>query len=561
MKTKQTAGTTAWLWKHVGRWRYGILVLCLLRILMALVGVAAPLAFRGAVDAATSGQGSTFLRVLLLYGALLLSQAALGALGYHLQGYITFRMEGYLRGNLFARLLRADQRALQRHTLGELNNHMGEDVAIVVSGLMETAPLGLYFTIQVAGAAAVLFLWDRTFLLLFLALLAVAGVVLTAVYRPLQKLYREARKQYDRVMTVQQDTLRNTLLIRSFLAFGTVEAAWHRRNEHWQAVRDRQNVYANTIYSGYTLLNDLGYLICLLWYGLGIIRGTVSYGMLAGALQLVSQLQSPMSSFGRLFSSWFAMRASAQRLQELYGIEQDPLPEAPSELPAMQRITLDHVTFAYEGTPVLEDISLTVERGDLVAIAGLSGAGKSTLFRLLLALYPPDSGQITVTLADGTVQPLTAAMRALFAYVPQGNDMLAGTICQAVAFRYHSTDFTPEERERIRWACRVACADEFVEALPEQYDARIGEDGTGFSEGQLQRLSVARALYRGAPVLLLDEATSALDVKVEQRLLEHLRALQDKTVLLITHDAQARQICTRTIYVENGKLREDTHET
>lgn len=292
----------------------------------------------------------------------------------------------------------------------------------------------------------------------------------------------------------------------------------------------------------------------------GILAGTVSYGTLAGALQLVGQLQSPMGSFGRIFSHYCALCTSAQRLQELYAIRQDPLPEQPATLPDVESITLDHVSFAYEGTPVLEDICLTVHRGDVIAIAGLSGAGKSTLFRLLLAFYPPDSGELRVTLADGSTQPLNAALRTLFAYVPQGNDMLAGSICQAVAFRYHSKTFTPEERARIRWACQVACADTFVEALPEQYDARIGEDGAGFSEGQLQRLSIARALYCGAPVLLLDEATSALDVEVEQKLLEHLRALRDKTVLLITHDAQARQICSRTIYVENGKLREASDE-
>lgn len=549
-----------WLWSHAGRYRYGALALCLLQVLMALAGVAAPLAFRAVVDAATGLRRSDFLWALAVYGLLLLTQTGLGTLGYALQGRTTYRMEGYLRGKLFARLLRADQRELQKHSLGELNNHINEDVAIVVSSLLEMLPQLLYLAVQVVGAAVVLFWWDRTFLLLFVVLLAVAGLVLTRVYRPLQALYRESRQKYDRVMTVQQDTLRNTLLIRSFSAFDTVEQAWRRRTEGWRVVRDRQNAYANTIYSGYTLLNDLGFLACLLWYGMGILAGTVSYGTLAGALQLVGQLQSPMGSFGRIFSHYCALCTSAQRLQELYAIRQDPLSEQPATLPDVESITLDHVSFAYEGTPVLEDICLTVHRGDVIAIAGLSGAGKSTLFRLLLAFYPPDSGELRVTLADGSTQPLNAALRTLFAYVPQGNDMLAGSICQAVAFRYHSKTFTPEERARIRWACQVACVDTFVEALPEQYDARIGEDGAGFSEGQLQRLSIARALYCGAPVLLLDEATSALDVEVEQKLLEHLRALRDKTVLLITHDAQARQICSRTIYVENGKLREASDE-
>ncbi len=157
--------------------------------------------------------------------------------------------------------------------------------------------------------------------------------------------------------------------------------------------------------------------------------------------------------------------------------------------------------------------------------------------------------------------PLSPATRQLFAYVPQGHSVIAGTIEQVVSFRYDQTAFSPEEKARIQAACQTACVDDFVDTLPNGYETPIGENGAGVSEGQLQRLAIARAIYYGAPVLLLDEATSALDEATERRVLENIRALKDRTVLTITHNTQALSICNRIVRVKDGKLYEERPET
>ena len=207
--------------------------------------------------------------------------------------------------------------------------------------------------------------------------------------------------------------------------------------------------------------------------------------------------------------------------------------------------------------PALQAVA-DLDAGALVAVDGRCGSGKSTLLKLLLALYSFRAGSVAVRDAQGVREPLSPATRNLFAYVPQGHSIIAGTIQQVVAFRYDKTDFTPEEQARIRQACEAACAGEFIQGLPGGYEARIGEGGVGVSEGQLQRLAIARALYYGAPILLLDEATSALDEATERRVLENIRALRDRTVLAVTHNPQALSICNRVVRVKEAKLYEET---
>lgn len=212
---------------------------------------------------------------------------------------------------------------------------------------------------------------------------------------------------------------------------------------------------------------------------------------------------------------------------------------------------------SYDALTVLEDVSLTIGQGDFIAFVGLSGAGKSTLLKVLLSLYHPTQGTVTVYDRNGTATPLSPALRGLFAYVPQGNAMMAGTIYQAVSFRYHQTSFTPEEQEQIRRACTVACAHDFIQALPRQYETSIGEGGVGLSEGQLQRLAIARAIFHQAPILLLDEATSALDEETERQVLSNIRSLRSHTVLIVTHKPEARSICNRVVRVEGTRLYEE----
>lgn len=556
-KKGQAARQLRWVWSRAGRCRYGLFLTALLQTASALNVLLVPLVFRALVDGAVGGRQGTFVFAFVGYAALSVFQTLLWSLQFHLNRRVDFQIEWSIRASLYEGLLHTEYGALRGRSLGELNSHLNSDVRIVTSGLMYLLPGVLSVLIRAGGAAVILFQWEPQFLALYGAVLAGAAVSLRFLRRPMKRLQKELRKSADAVQAVQQDTLGNTVVIRSFLAWNSAMAAWQGRMREMKESVYRQNRFSNLLHTGYRALSELGYLGCLLWFGGGLLEGRVSYGTLAAALQLVGQVQNPFGDLTRLASSWYSFQASAERLMEL-----DALPkETARPLPFRElgTIRLRGVCSGYDPEyPVLKGVSLEIRPGDCIGVVGESGAGKSTLLRLLLALCPVQAGTASVEDRAGTVYPLSPAVRGLFAYVPQGHSVIAGTIEQIVAFRYDETPFSPEEKGRIRAACALACADGFIGRLPQGYESRLGEDGAGVSEGQLQRLAIARAIYYGAPVLLLDEATSGLDAATERRLLANLRTLKDRTVLAVAHTPQALEICTRILRVKEATIYEET---
>ena len=229
-----------------------------------------------------------------------------------------------------------------------------------------------------------------------------------------------------------------------------------------------------------------------------------------------------------------AFPLSADEAQKLYG--------------NMEKIVLRDVCFTYRPTGeeempvVLNNLNLELRKGETVAFTGHSGCGKSTVLKLLMCMYPPGSGERLLVPADGTAEPLSGLHRRLFAFVPQGNALMNGSVRDVVCFAQ------PYDEKRLKRALAIACADEFVDDV----NMELGERGSGLSEGQMQRLSIARAIYSGAPILLLDESTSALDEATEKRLLENIRGMTDKTVVIVTHRKAALSICDRVIEFTQG---------
>ena len=298
------------------------------------------------------------------------------------------------------------------------------------------------------------------------------------------------------------------------------------------------------------------YLLAAGYCAWGILCGTVSYGTMTAMLQMVSILQSPFSGLGGYFTQWYAMLSSAERLMEAEQIAPDGDCQS-EDHEGFESIRLDSLVFSHVERVAGEDQSVTIHyrdhtfrRGEFIALAGPSGCGKSTLLKLLMGIYKPDSGRILLE-EQGDIRHLTAADRHLFAYVPQGNMLMSGTIRQILAF-YDESDMQREED--LRSALGIACALEFVDALPRGLDTMLGEHGAGLSEGQIQRIALARAIFSGRPILLLDEATSALDEQTEAQLLDNLKTMTHKTVLIVTHRPRACEICHRVIVMENSGI-------
>lgn len=430
-------------------------------------------------------------------------------------------------------------------------NFLTSDTGIVVGGVMEISQSLLAMLVKMAGAFAVLFLWDWRFAVFFVACGGCVMVFSAAFRKRSKRLHQEVQETYDHVWSFLQETLENISIIRSFQAESRAEKLLDRRIGKVWSARAKRNCFTNICYSGFYAAMDVGYLLGLLWCGWGILQGTVSYGTLIAVLQLVGQVQSPFERLSSMISQYNAMCSSVERLQRI-----DTMPEeyaAESDVDAgnvrvayeqMTDISIENLSFSYDATWVFRNAGLKIGKGEIVAFTGVSGIGKTTFLKLLMGIYTPESGIIRLNFSDGAFMECGAGTRLFFAYVPQGNCLLSGTIADAVSFLHTDSGYTDMEMKEIREACRIACADSFIHKLPEGYDTVIGERGIGLSEGQLQRLAIARAIYSGAPILLLDEATSALDEATERQVLLHLKNLTDRTVLIVTHRKAALEICS-----------------
>lgn len=554
--------TLRWIGQVCGKNLYGIGWLALASGVLSAVSVLSALIFKRIVDSATGGDRHTFLLYIGLYAGMFLFNTLVRVARYYYGETVSFSLEKGMKSRLYADLMDADFSSLSQKHTGELMNYFTGDVNIVIDDLLSLGPGLLSLAVRLIGAMAVLAAWDPRFCLLYIVA-GVASAAATTKLRPIMKrLQKNVRDEYDALCNYLQETLENIVMVRAFEAQPRARRRLERLMDTLRGARRKRSNFSNFCNTGFSALMDCGYLFALLWCGVRLLDGTLSYGTLTAVLYLVGMIQEPFASVSSYIPQYYAMCTSAERLKKLMELPKEsehsaPVPEKLTE--NFRALCVENVDFSYDRSPVLQNAQLRIERGEFIALTGRSGIGKSTLFKLLLALYRPGSGSVTVETADGCL-PVGAGTRGLFAYVPQGNFLISGSIYDCVRFLPEGSAPTEEEKARVRWACRVACAEDFILAMPRQYETQVGERGTGLSEGQAQRLAVARALYAGAPVLLLDESTSALDEALERDLLENIRALTDKTVLIVTHRRKALAVCDRVIRLENGRFAEGEAE-
>ena len=290
-----------------------------------------------------------------------------------------------------------------------------------------------------------------------------------------------------------------------------------------------------------------------MWSGVKLCTGSMSFGTLTAIMQLISQVQAPFTSLSGIVPQYYSMIASAERIIEIENLStskslNDKNINTEKVYSEMQELRFDNVSFGYGRDSVIENADFTIKKNDFTVISGISGIGKSTLFKLLVGVVPPDSGRIYIKCGDNEYG-IDKYMRGLFAYVPQGNMLFSGTIRDNIRFVNSSAGET-----EIMRAAEISCADKFINELPDGLDTVLLENGHGLSEGQIQRLAIARAVLSDAPILLLDEATSALDEKTEKQVLSNIRELKNKTCVIISHKAAAFEICDTELRIADKKI-------
>ncbi|MGN0476954.1 MAG: ABC transporter ATP-binding protein, partial [Ruminococcus sp.] len=289
------------------------------------------------------------------------------------------------------------------------------------------------------------------------------------------------------------------------------------------------------------------------WGAYNIVQGNITYGVLTEVISLITQIQGPISGLTGIFPTYFAATASAERIMEIENLPNekkinDNNLDVKKTYDNLVSIDFENITFSYDRDVILDNTSLSINKGDFVAIMGITGIGKSTLMKLLMSVFPIDGGSIYMTLNNGEKMYVDKNLRRMFAYVPQGNFLLSGTIRENLTF------VAPNATDEDIYRCLdLACAD-FMNDLPKGLETRLGERGVGLSEGQIQRLAIARALLTEAPILLLDECTSALDEETEKKLLTNLKMLKNKTCIIITHKKAALSICNKEVIIRDKKI-------
>ena len=561
-----------WLLCVTGKEKWLVGMLVLLQTLLSVTSIVFAFVLRRIINVAVAGAQMEFWISIILLVGILLFQTLLSAVNRFANEYAETVIENGFKQRLFSTLLNGRYASVTAVHSGEWINRLTSDTMVVAEGITQILPGMISMLVRLLGAlSAILWLEPRFFYILLPG--GIIMILLTYGFRKVLKRLHKDIQEADGVLRIfLQERLESLLIVRTFAKEKqTIAQAAELMRVH-KAARLKRSNFSNLCNTGFSGAMKGAYLLGIVFCGHGILTGTMIYGNLMAIIQLIGQVQSPFANITGFIPRYYAMLASAERLVEAENFERDGR-ELVSEKEIQefyckdfQAIHLKDVCFTYQPPVqteevqvmpiVLKHMDLSIRKGEYIAFTGYSGCGKSTVLKLLMCLYHPDSGELVLETLKGA-QTLTTEWRKLFAYVPQGNQLLSGSIREIVAFGDSQKE---KDEEGIYYALKIACADKFVRKLDKGLDTLLGEKGTGLSEGQMQRIAIARAVFSGHPILILDEATSALDEITAIKLLKNLRLMTDKTVLLVTHRTGQVGIFDKIISFSKEGIRESDVE-
>ena len=530
----------------------------------SVLGLGTSVVSKDLVDAVTGVNSLEIVRVAATYVGVGVAQIFINAVKSRLSLKVRLKVTNEIRADIYEQVLRTNWESLAKYRSGDLLYRVNGDAGMVANTILTFLPNVVTTVISFGGAFIIVMQNDP-----WMALIALLGApisFITSRYsaRKMREFQRDNQNVASDRTVFDQETFQNLQFIKAFGMIDRVTEKFHRIQQESVDVALRQNRFQQYMTVTTSLVGQAVGYACYGFAAFRLWQGEISYGTMTMFVSMAASLRGSFSSILNLMPQVIRAGISAERIMEITSLPRDSM-EDQEEAEEIKRrakdegvfVHMDSVDFCYEEEKwIYRDADFRAEPGEIVALIGPSGQGKTTTLNLILGLYHPQKGLVTVGNPDGDPLRASSSTRRLFSYIPQGNTMFSGTIADNM--RMVKPEATEEE---IRSALEAACAWEFVEKLDHGMDTEVRERGTRFSEGQKQRLSIARALLADAPVMILDEATSALDVATERRVLRQIiKKEPSRTVIVAAHRPSVFSMCNRVYKVGNGRILEEDEE-
>lgn len=547
---------TKWMYTYAKKYKFQIVFYIFLGVLTTVMGLASSVGSKYLIDAVTGQDSGNIALIALFIVAMGLFSIGINAITTMISARINIKVNNEIQAEVYDKILVADWISMKEFHSGDLLNRLNGDVNTVASSILSWIPSLITRSAQFFGILAIILYYDPTMAVIALGSAPVMLIVSKTLMKKMRDYNKRMRQVSSDVMSFNEESFQNIQSIKAFDLVGLFSKRLRDVQQNYKDVFLDYNKFS--VYTS-SFMSVVGMFVAYACFGWGVYRlwtGHITFGTMTLFVQLSGQLSSSFKSIVSLVPSAISATTSAGRIMEFFKIkDESDLEDDKAKLIQNNTqgkglsVVLDDVEFSYnENKTVFKHADIVANPGEIVALVGPSGEGKTTMIRLLLGLINTKSGNASIRDINGVSCKISSATRRFFAYVPQGNTIFSGTIAENM--RMVKQDATDAE---IVEALKAACAYDFVNRLPDKINSKVGERGSGFSEGQAQRLSIARALLRKSPILLLDEATSALDVFTERQVLRNIMNMgYARTCIVTTHRPSVLTMCDKVYKIDSG---------